>query len=304
MFSFPVRAVQRTQLFVAPDAAGRRQLTVYANYVDTPSTTCAMILPCPHPTSIRLHDMTDYATFFEDCNEAFREDLRHSRGIDALCASTETLEVHDVGSYAVSIAQCVEDLDRVDTARLPLDQACVAYIKRQYGLSPSTTDFGFLICRIKPGAHDYHPLAYTHDMARDGGDLFIPTRHYHATTARTAEDATQETKESSTYVVASDTGMATEVADDWDHVIYTLNASLTESRHDASKRVAGTTKFKDATLAKVIPGFVLPPCHSFRQYRITGLAKNEDLRAKVNNRVETPTLSRRPSLTNNGCVVM
>jgi hypothetical protein len=165
----PVRSVSNTRIFVGRDDT--RQLTIYEMAVQLATPGNAMILPAPAATAdqVGLIDMSEAADFFDDIDKVF-EPLTlgtKSRSID----TNSFLEVHEVGSYLVSIASSLDDLDRVNPAVFTLSPEALAT------LADYTDGFAFVVAQLRESGN-FHPLAYTHPTPPQG-HLFIPTRHEH-----------------------------------------------------------------------------------------------------------------------------
>ena len=81
IIAHPVDNVGATQIFVAPDASRQNQITVYSNVVNNSTENNSMILPVPYPDTISFVDLSNYPTFFKDCNDCFvLEDRSRSFG--------------------------------------------------------------------------------------------------------------------------------------------------------------------------------------------------------------------------------
>jgi hypothetical protein len=120
------------------------------------------------------------------------------------------LEVRSHGSYDVVLIPSVDDTVRVPRQFATLTPEVVEFMRREYGGRP----FGFLLCRLKAGAADYEPFAYSH--ATDGISLFLPTMHFH-THAEPSFQAWERSWRSSDIVTDTD----------WDHEIYTVRTPNT-----------------------------------------------------------------------------
>lgn len=96
-------------------------------------------------------------TFFDECNQHFY-DPNPSFSDDILSFSTNanantntntngkyTLQVMNVGSYDVSVAQCFNDLMRVDKSVFVLNNELIDVLKKYYSLS----FWGFIVCKLK-----------------------------------------------------------------------------------------------------------------------------------------------------------
>jgi len=95
-----------------------------------------------------------------------------------------------MGAYKVSVAEDLEDLERIDPSVFKVAEDIDVILKKHY-----PKGFGFLICCFDPTAGiEPHPLGYIHTL--NNGSLFVPTRHEH--------------------------GHGNEQPD-WDHIIYSIN---------------------------------------------------------------------------------
>src|SRR5205085_8001751 len=152
---------------------------VYANQVQTVAKNNAMILPVPHPEVVQLHDLSHYATIFDDCDKCFhhRRDMSKDLELDSFSLqSNETLEVHQCGSYEVSIVPTFHDFHRLNPEYFHLSPAVGEILGKYY----SADQFGFLVCKLREGhSQKYHPLAYSHPIDPHTR-MFVPTRHHHA----------------------------------------------------------------------------------------------------------------------------
>lgn len=171
----PVRTVSNTRIFVGSN--GTRQLTVYEMAVQLAESQSgnAMILPAPaaSPSDIELIDMSDHPKFFDDLDRAFR---MRSRSLSKAPPMLGRLEVHRVGNYDVSIADTIDDLDRLNPEVFTLSDDA----KQALGPNYSRLDgpkHVFIVAVLRESGK-FHPLAHTHPIAA-GGKLFVPTRHEH-----------------------------------------------------------------------------------------------------------------------------
>ncbi len=175
MISTEINSVSDTKLFCAVSANGQRQITVYSNKVDNISDGNAMILPVPLPHTLQFHNLASYPDFFADCKACFSIPMKslsyNSRQID----EAEGLVVFKVGSYLVSVAKNLQQLDLINGKVFKLSPE-LKEILSMYYYQPY---WGFIICRLDKGSHLYHPFAYSHDVI--DGKIYVPTRHYHKT---------------------------------------------------------------------------------------------------------------------------
>jgi hypothetical protein len=205
--------VSKTRIYTALNKTGTHQVLVYQNFVDTPSKSNTMILPVPNPDSLVFINMEEYPGFFDDCQRCFRQRRDHEylmRSCALSSSYTDTLPVYRLGSYNLSVAKTWQDLDRVNRDMYSFPEDLTELLRRKYD-----SHFGFLVCRLRQGAHNYHPLAYIHekDPCRL---LFVPTFHYHVHSHSHTVDA------------------------DWDHTIYSSGTDLDSTWED--KLVCETTR--------------------------------------------------------------
>ncbi len=199
----PVYNVSRTKLFVLPSLDKSHQLTMYSNSVDTQKDNL-MILPVPHASSLKLHNIKGRKTLFKELQKSVyypRPPQTRAYGSASLrsCALSvsDTLEVHDYGSYLVSIAPSLLDLFRLDTSIFQLPPSLYEFFAEHYN-----EEFGYLCCKLKPGRHSYEPVVYSHPL-HSSGKLFVPTLHYHV-----HENGSADTHKA-----------------DWDHEIYSCGTT-------------------------------------------------------------------------------
>jgi hypothetical protein len=161
-----------------------------------------MCLPVPYPETVEFERVP--ADLFTQCARSFTGG--YPRGVPTLGLSRSAgseLEVRSHGSYDVVLVPSVEDTARVPRHFAVLTPEVVEFMRSEYG----GRSFGFLLCRLKAGASDYEPFAYSH--ATDGSNLFLPTMHFH-----THAPPSFQTWERPWRSPASDV--------DWDHEIYTV----------------------------------------------------------------------------------
>lgn len=259
IISGAVEDVKNTQILVGCTEDRQRQLTVYENKVHNRIPQNAMILPVPYPGSIQFHDLTTYADIFTVCSRSFQSMLKsNSLSYEAQSfGASDSLPVLEVGSYQVSLARSLADLDRVDASVFRLTGGCRATLA-QYYVGPI---WGFIICQLRQGDCTYHPLAYSHNIL--AGRYFIPTRHYHEHPAPLLR----------TY--ARDLGATSHTShgEDWDHTIYVYNGM--PSGIPPTKSWTGQCHLDRAKLRGL--GFGLAGPTSFECADIKGGYVNKDL---------------------------
>jgi hypothetical protein len=114
LISEPVESVSDTKIFCGVNKEKTKQYTVYCNKVNNISNNNAMVLPVPYPNTVEFHDLSNYKNFFNDCESHFRNFEDDGGYFGVTLNSRSTLQVHDIGSYKVSLAMNLEDLQRVD----------------------------------------------------------------------------------------------------------------------------------------------------------------------------------------------
>lgn len=265
IISGPVKGVAETQIFVGCDKHRSRQITIYGNKVENISQGNAMVLPVPYPDTVELIDLSKYKDIFKDCARDFYNDnlafgqYSNSDGF----RSNSTLAVFNVGSYAMSIAHGLSDLDRVDRSVFTLYPECRRVLSSHY----SAPYWGFIICQLRSGNHKYHPVAYSHATLK--GQYFIPTLHHHAHGA-------------SSWANAND--------GDWDHTIYVQNGVNVKQVVAAGKElkpwqnwgydVNNNDEYKwkgTCSVDKTRLPFPLSNTRCFDRIDISGVYKNIDL---------------------------
>ncbi len=174
LISTEINQVSNTQIFIAPSADKTRQITIYANEVDNISNGNAMVLPVPLPDTLRFHDLSNYKEFFDDCKDCFIniKDGLKSYNLRSLNMA-EGLEVFRVGSYYVSVAKNLGQLEQVNNKVFKLSDGLKKVLDTYY-YQPY---WGFIICKLASGKHNYHPFAYSHQIIQN--KIYVPTRHYH-----------------------------------------------------------------------------------------------------------------------------
>ena len=203
---FPVSSISSTKLFVLPSVDSSRQMTMYQNSVDSHDENL-MILPFPNPKSLELHTLK-YKALFDDLEKSvFKPPTRSYIPYPMMATAslsrsfTDYLPVVSHGSYLVSVAETLQDLKRVNPTLFDLPPDILPFFATHY-----TSEFGYLVCKLKEGKHDYEPLCYSHSLLSNG-KLFVPTLHYHD----------------------HGNGAKTDTAD-WDHKIYSIGTTKMANR--------------------------------------------------------------------------
>jgi hypothetical protein len=176
-----VVTVSDTKILCAISGDRRRQLIVYSNKVENVTNDNMMILPVPNASTLLFHDLTNYTDLFNDCEKCFIEpasgffstnDFNFSKNFKY---KSKPLNVFNVGSYQVSVANTLSDVTRADANVFQVSPSLNHFLTTHY----SGSQWGFIFCKLQTGegAHVYHPFGYSHDIF--GDEVVVPTRHYH-----------------------------------------------------------------------------------------------------------------------------
>jgi len=227
----------------------------------------AMILPAPLKAGqkIEVLDLSKDKFSFERISKWFPK-IANPRAQKFLkkerksASSQGKLDVLAVGNYFISLAETLDDLDRIDPEVFKVSPNIKDLFSKHY-----SKGFGFVVCSFDPNkSMKAHPLGYVHDLM-DGGKMFVPTRHQH----------TEEVKDE----------------EDFDHEIYSINTSeeggAGMSVEDVEKKNAvvfekpfapnlSTPEKMTAVLASEVLSPMFPVIHSLRQRRLKGNFKNDD----------------------------
>jgi hypothetical protein len=146
LISRPVELVDGTKILVGINKNKTRQITVYSNKVKNRSDSNAMILPVPNPESIKFINLTDYKNIFDDCDSCFHS---YVLGINSYVLGTNSLnshklEVFDIGSYKVSLAMNLDELEHVDESVFKLSKGCNKVLSKYY----NEKYWGFIILKL------------------------------------------------------------------------------------------------------------------------------------------------------------
>jgi hypothetical protein len=174
-FSKPVSAVKSTRIFVRAADEGR-QFIVYTMFIRA-KEDLAMILPIPvKPASgektVNFVNLKEYPNFFDDLESGFIMPTKSDNALEAIpaSASLSTLEVVQVGDFEASYVPTVKDFSRLDSRfRLP---------SSTWSKLPQYQSYGFAVFKLKPGAMNVHPMAFSFPRG-DTSTLFFPTVHIH-----------------------------------------------------------------------------------------------------------------------------
>ena len=243
--------VRNTEIFVSPDFENKRQLVIYSNIVKTNAQNNAMILPVPHPQTIKLHDLSHYKDIFKDCDRCFFSGMWTGRGLTnesySTLRSNNTLEVYRCGSYDVSIVPNYNYFNRLNSNHFQLNPLVGEILRKYYD-----NNFGYIVCNLRMGSEEkYHPLGYSHQIYKNNL-MFVPTRHHHSTL-----------EESHSY---------------YDHNIYSIN----------TKPLCGSEKWNYQFKVKtdLISNFAFPEILCFNKLTIKATEPNTDLYFYLDNYIE------------------
>ena len=181
IFSALVNSVNRTRIFARHAGEGRQHL-VYSMAYDAPHDL-SMILSLPTPPTapedaVTFIDLSGYPELFTDLQRCFPV----TRGLAAqakVAPPAALLKVYEVGSFEASFAPTQADFARLDPRFRLADEL--------WRSLPAYDDFGFAIFKLKPGAREMHPMAFTFPL-RDPERLFFPTVHIHHDTVESIAD--------------------------------------------------------------------------------------------------------------------
>lgn len=223
-----------------------------------------MILPVSYPETVNFLDLTDYENIFDDCSVCFIEDFMHTP--HSIRSKDTTLPVFTVGSYEISVAMNINDINKIDKKTFSILPDCKTMLSTTYQASY----WGFIICKLTNNTDKiYHPIAYTHQLLPN--QAFIPTKHYH--------NHDSYIKKILGYIF-NYTNDNNKVAD-WHHKIYLLNLQHTRKKWDSiplitshNQRYYWNKEFR-INVKKIKYDF--GSIENFEKLRITGAYDNVDL---------------------------
>jgi len=166
-----------------------------------------------------------------------------------------------VGNYFISLAESLDDLDRIDPEVFKVSPNIKDLFSKHYALG-----FGFVICSFDPNkTMQAHPIGYVHDLM-DGGKMFVPTRHQHTEDVKATEKFDHEIYSINT-TAEGGAGLSVEEVE-------RKNSGVGE-KGEFTKRLSTTDE-----MTKVLQSDVLtplyPPVQSLRQRKVNGLFNNVD----------------------------
>ena len=278
IISGPVKSVNSTKILVLPSRNGTRQLTVYSNVVATPNSN-AMCLPVPNPSSVKFERVPK--DIFTQCANSFI--------INNGASKRGSLPIISHGSYDVILVPSMNDIERIPRHFTILTKDVVEFLRASY-----PENFGIVLCKLKNGAQEYEPFAYSHNLLPNG-QLFFPTKHYHSHVDSNVLNQQQDEDDDDDSGWAASFGQTmlgkaftlpgktmpkvvnNRIADDWDHEIYTVCTPIW--CHDSKKKVmSGGNQIK----WNLMPyEFQLSPNLPLRCKEIVGQATNVDIEMPV-----------------------
>jgi hypothetical protein len=248
MINAPAK-VSETEILVSPNQDNTRQITVYANNVQTQTLNNAMILPLPHPETVKLHDLSQYPEIFKECQTHFSsQSMGFGSSTNSYSNQSLSLEVHKVGAFDVSIVPTYRDFRRLNPDYFQLNPLLGGVLAKHYPV-----DFGFLVCKLRDGetSEKYHPIAYSHQIYKQNL-MFVPTRHHYSGHE--------------------------EILSHYDHAIYSIN----------TKNLCGSASWNHEFRVNLqkIPNFQFPEIISFNQLKINQESLNTDLYFYLDRHIE------------------
>jgi hypothetical protein len=290
IISGPVLSVNSTKILCLPSRNGKRQLTVYSNAVVTPwadgPSVNALCLPVPTPHSVKFEHVPN--DIFTQCHNSF--DIRTPKGaatygISLTSSKRGMIPIQFHGSYEVILVPSLGDIDRIPPRFTILTREVIEFLNASYPIN-----FGIILCKLKNGAVDYEPFAYSHDIQANT-QLFFPTKHYHThNESQTKEYDDEEVGWSNGFGNSLLGGnmmgllsrtmpklVNTRFADDWDHEIYSAGTPVW--CHENSKKGMRTT---NAINWNQMPAdFQLGPLTVLRCKEVIGHSANVDIEMPV-----------------------
>lgn len=176
IFTVPTVSVRKTRIYASPSSSNPgEQLTLYKTEVNTRFEGGFLLLPVPHPQTVRIRhpefpnapNHSPYLTFLEKVERAF-EDPERRRHTFPRPQSTESLVAYE----SIRILQSMEELRELNEEEHILHESTVNQLAELY----HQPYWGFLLCGLHQGSFLYEPICYTHQMA--GEELFLPSLIY------------------------------------------------------------------------------------------------------------------------------
>jgi len=259
MISLPIEEVSKTNIFVGLNSSKTRQITIYSNYVSNNSDSNAMIIPVPFPRTVKFHNFSHMRNFFANVDKSFIKQTDNT-----VPNYTSSLDVFNIGSYKVSLAQSFTELSRLDKDLFILSEGLEKDLLESY----KENYWGFIVFVLAKDSKEYHPFAYSHDLLRR--TLYIPTKHYH-----------DHINSRSDHYSEFDTNRV----EDWSHNIYLFNCGDSGSKSEILKSMLNENLVykwnKNVYWDKKQIDFDLMECDRFEKYNIQGSHPNLDLMISV-----------------------
>ena len=276
---------------VSTNIDNTRQLIVYSNYINNISQSNAMVLPVPNPSTLKFIDLSNYKNLFNDCNNCFYDPNATYSYSNKSISTNGTLNVFSVGSYQVSVAMNLNQIQNINKNIFNLSNGLNEMLNKYYNKS----FFGFIICKLNSGKEKYHPLAYSHKII--DSKIFIPTKHYHQEVKHTQIfqgsyfdkrqnnfnqnysllNNTHSSYISNNQIFSNNKSLNIEYADDWSHSIYLYNINSNNSQ--IIKNMNSNKKIwnKKTVFNRKKINFDFDKCNNFEKIKINGNHQNIDL---------------------------
>lgn len=300
MISLPVEQVSNTNIFVGLNSTKTRQITIYSNYVANYSNANAMVIPVPYPQSVQFHDMSQMGKFFANVDKSFYRlsntfggSFLSTNSTNSLKSRSANLEVFNVGSYKVSLAQSLDDLTRLDKDIFILSEG----LGQMLGDNYRERFWGFIVFVLAKESKEYHPFGYSHTLFN--GQIYIPTKHYHDHSSSLGfvksdvldyreriggQDTRIDPYSTNQRQVMNDGPLRLNqlhLADDWSHNIYLFNCGTSAKRSNLLRSMLNPdiNYGWDNNLYwnRRLIDFDLLSCDGFEKYKIEGSHPNVDL---------------------------
>ena len=296
LISDDIETVSDTNILVSTNIDNTRQLVVYSNYINNLSQSNAMVLPVPNPETLKFIDLSNYKNLFNDCNSCFynpNADFSYSTNTNS---TKKSLNVFSVGSYQVSVAMNLNQIQNIDKNIFNLSNGLNEILNKYYNKS----FFGFIICKLNSGKEKYHPLAYSHKII--DSKIFIPTKHYHQEVKHnqifqgsyidprenifnqnysllnnTHSSYISNNQNFSNNKSSNNKSSNNEYADDWSHSIYLYN--INANNNEIIKNMNSNEKIwnKKTVFNRKKINFDFDKCNNFEKIKINGNHPNIDL---------------------------
>jgi hypothetical protein len=291
LISDDIETVSDTNILVSTNIDNTRQLIVYSNYINNISQSNAMVLPVPNPSTLKFIDLSNYKNLFNDCNNCFYDPNATYSYSNKSISTNGTLNVFSVGSYQVSVAMNLNQIQNINKNIFNLSNGLNEMLNKYYNKS----FFGFIICKLNSGKEKYHPLAYSHKII--DSKIFIPTKHYHQEVKHTQIfqgsyfdkrqnnfnqnysllNNTHSSYISNNQIFSNNKSLNIEYADDWSHSIYLYNINSNNSQ--IIKNMNSNKKIwnKKTVFNRKKINFDFDKCNNFEKSNINGNHQNIDL---------------------------